>query len=243
MNIIGDIAGQYKTLEALLKKMPDDTPVSLGDMNDRGPQSIDVIKFFRDNGQAVLGNHEHMMIDAYEGNGFYDLGIWMLNGGLFTLVSCNPDLVSDTRFDKLMTIVRYYNQGHYINQETLSQASHILEELCKENIPADVIEYLKGLPTIIETDDYLLSHAAINPSLPESKLQDLTRFDNIIWNRGTPRRKDKFQFYGHMASRQPKIHRDKQGEFAICLDTSFGKVLTGYSTITKKFYQQDYIID
>ena len=36
MNLIGDIQGNYRTLLALLKQMPDDDPVSVGDMIDRG---------------------------------------------------------------------------------------------------------------------------------------------------------------------------------------------------------------
>lgn len=62
MNIIGDIAGNYNTLMALLKKMPDDEPFSVGDMIDRGPRSKEVLEFFKKNGKAVLGNHEHMML-------------------------------------------------------------------------------------------------------------------------------------------------------------------------------------
>ena len=39
MNLIGDIQGNYHTLRALLKQMPDEEPVSVGDMIDRGPRS------------------------------------------------------------------------------------------------------------------------------------------------------------------------------------------------------------
>ena len=34
MNLIGDIQGNYHTLRALLKQMPDEEPVSVGDMVD-----------------------------------------------------------------------------------------------------------------------------------------------------------------------------------------------------------------
>jgi calcineurin-like phosphoesterase family protein len=81
MNVIGDIAGNYKTLMALLEKMPSDVPVSLGDMCDRGPKSQEVFDFFMNKGQAILGNHEHMMIDFYEDTKIYDYGIWFSNGG------------------------------------------------------------------------------------------------------------------------------------------------------------------
>jgi hypothetical protein len=62
-NIIGDIAGNYKTLMALLKKMPDDEVVSVGDMIDRSSGSADVIRWFMKHGKAIYGNHEDMMLD------------------------------------------------------------------------------------------------------------------------------------------------------------------------------------
>ncbi|MEC9337269.1 MAG: metallophosphoesterase [SAR324 cluster bacterium] len=45
MNPIGDIQGNYRTLLALLKQIPDDDPVSVGDMIDRGPRSMEVLEF------------------------------------------------------------------------------------------------------------------------------------------------------------------------------------------------------
>lgn len=90
-NVIGDIAGRYKTLQALLDKMPDDEPVSVGDMIDRGPASKEVLDFFMTNGRAVIGNHEHMMVDAYRNFGYYERGIWQWNGGNTTLRSFEVD--------------------------------------------------------------------------------------------------------------------------------------------------------
>ena len=65
MNIIGDIAGNYLTFLALIKKMPDDPIVSVGDMIDRGPRSKEVLEWFMRHGSALLGNHEHLMLSAY----------------------------------------------------------------------------------------------------------------------------------------------------------------------------------
>ena len=47
MNLIGDIHGNYRTFRALLKQMPDEEPVSVGDMIDRGPRSREVLEFSR----------------------------------------------------------------------------------------------------------------------------------------------------------------------------------------------------
>ena len=87
MNLIGDIQGNYRTLQALLKQMPDDEPVSVGDMVDRGPRSLEVLEFFRLHGEALLGNHEHMMLDYFKGSGIYVPGLWLMNSGDATLSS------------------------------------------------------------------------------------------------------------------------------------------------------------
>lgn len=101
MNVIGDIGGRYDTLLALLKQMPDDEPVSLGDMVDRGPQSDEVVAFFMDNGRAIMGNHEHMMwqylqhqkdqLDRMD----YDTFDWVRNGGIQTLISYRHNVPND----------------------------------------------------------------------------------------------------------------------------------------------------
>ena len=85
MNLIGDIQGNYRTLLALLKQMPDDDPVSVGDMIDRGPRSMEVLEFFRNHGKALLGNHEHMMLDYFCDSGNYMPGLWLMNSGDETL--------------------------------------------------------------------------------------------------------------------------------------------------------------
>ena len=84
-NIISDIAGNFDALLRLLTKMPDDEVISLGDMVDRGPDSKAVINWFMSNGRAVIGNHEHMMLDHCRQTGFYEKGMWELNGGDATL--------------------------------------------------------------------------------------------------------------------------------------------------------------
>ena len=93
LNIIGDIAGCYETLLALIAKMPQDaTVLSVGDMVDRGNDSAKVISWFmnRENkALALMGNHEHMMLHASTSSYFYDKGVWLQNGGTSTLRSFN----------------------------------------------------------------------------------------------------------------------------------------------------------
>ncbi len=61
--IIGDIHGCFYELQCLLDKIgpnKDDEIISVGDFVDRGPSSLEVVKFFRQNQNtvAIKGNHE-----------------------------------------------------------------------------------------------------------------------------------------------------------------------------------------
>lgn len=91
--VIGDVHGCYKTLMALLKKLPEGIPITFaGDLIDRGNDSRKVVKHVIENGHdCVTGNHEDMMIqhvDETEDPQYK--GQWSAfenNGGLRTLQS------------------------------------------------------------------------------------------------------------------------------------------------------------
>ncbi|MGN0071131.1 MAG: metallophosphoesterase family protein [Atopobiaceae bacterium] len=87
---LSDIHGRLKTLDRLLEKVgpaEDDELYILGDMIDRGPDSVDVMKLCRSlpNATVLLGNHEQLMLDC-----FHDMGDqiallnWAINGGVPT---------------------------------------------------------------------------------------------------------------------------------------------------------------
>lgn len=90
LNIIADIAGRYDELQLLLKKMPEaDKIILVGDLIDRGRQSLEVIQWAMKTPNVItlMGNHEHMMIDTILNKGEYGPGIWEMNGGDKTLNS------------------------------------------------------------------------------------------------------------------------------------------------------------
>ena len=222
-NIIGDIAGRYKTLQKLLDKMPKNaTPVSVGDMVDRGPYSKEVLDFFMNNGKAILGNHEHMMIDFYRQNDFYQRGIWLMNGGVKALNSFG---------------VPEFEPGGMSHKDLI--------ELTHQKIDEKYIKYLESLPKFIETDDLIITHAPINPSIPFEKLLELGNGAlshqtevSILWNRGRTRRRDKFQVHGHNAYSKYQELRDKDGLYGINLDSSRGSVLTGLHWPSMEIFEQ-----
>jgi serine/threonine protein phosphatase 1 len=89
--VIGDVHGCYKTLMALIAKLPPGIPITfVGDLVDRGGQSRDVVKYVIENGHdCVKGNHEDMMVDYADDkdpNKRYT-SIFASNGGLRTLQS------------------------------------------------------------------------------------------------------------------------------------------------------------
>lgn len=211
-NIIGDIAGEYKTLMALLNKMPEGEVISVGDMVDRGPDSARVVDWFMRNGRAIMGNHEHMMIDNLTKGYFYSSDIWLYNGGEHTLRSYDYE------------------------------------------VPEDVIEWLQNLPLFIEIGDTLISHAFLRPAavddevvLKENCELGASVMDKgettILWNRREPVRREKWklQVCGHNSQFGLREWRDEEGMYAICLDDSRHKKLTGLHLETMTIYQQDYL--
>lgn len=276
MNIIGDIAGNFKTLEALLKKMPEGPAFSLGDMPDRGPRSKEVIEFFKTQ-KSLLGNHEHLMIDAWtyskalqdkgvdlatftkgvqelggrrfsESLGlkpFYEFGLWVeTNGGDKTLLSYDPKCLAPD----------------------MSNFYEVLLNIC-QIIPQADIDFLKSLPLFHETDDLFLSHAPKMKRQTPEYLAELgpgfwyqfnQRSDiSLIWNRTDPAPyQNKLQVFGHNSVKEvlrfnPQFksgvfHSSLQAPplkecYAVNIDTSRSKILTGLHYPSLKLYQQEYI--
>jgi len=92
---VGDIHGLYDKLERVLAdhvpSLPPGTKlVFLGDYVDRGPQSKEVVErliaFKRQRPETILlmGNHESMLLNAFEGR---EVVLWTVNGGAETLAS------------------------------------------------------------------------------------------------------------------------------------------------------------
>jgi serine/threonine protein phosphatase 1 len=92
---IGDIHGCADELNQLLAKLPidsDSTLVFLGDYVDRGPNSKDVIQTIIElshdyHVEALMGNHEDMMLEFIRDPSSPLAGFFILNGGSATLAS------------------------------------------------------------------------------------------------------------------------------------------------------------
>ena len=84
--VTSDAHGHVHALDEALSKISltsDDTLYVLGDMIDRGPDPVGVIKLVRSlpNARVLKGNHEQIMLDAIIGQDPLDAETWDINGG------------------------------------------------------------------------------------------------------------------------------------------------------------------
>ena len=222
MNIIGDVAGEFDTLMLLVDKMPEEEIILLGDLNDRGNDTPKVIQWCIDNNiRTIQSNHGHMMIDWYRNGKYYEDGIWAYNGGEATF--------------------RSYNYS----------------------VPETHIQYLEQCPMYIIHENYILSHAPLRKGYTLEELCDLGVSVNemkcdisLLWNRYVDKYKDGvINIFGHNSSDKVKIFNSTypdgikmpEGEvslsdaFAVCLDSSSGKKLSGINLNNSTIYEQEYI--
>jgi hypothetical protein len=132
-NIIGDIAGNYDTLMALIKKMPDEEVLSVGDMIDRGPKSKEVIEWFMKNGKAILGNHEHMMLDSQRHTGFYQDCTWLSNGARPTINSFGYHIPEEV-VEWVAKLPLYVKMDGVLISHSFVAPRFTLEQACKVDV-------------------------------------------------------------------------------------------------------------
>lgn len=127
--VISDIHGTYTAFLQLLEKMnyseETDQLILLGDYIDRGQESkevLDQVIALQKEGAIVLrGNHDQMMLDAYEGKQAA-LDRWLRNGGKQTMASYgskdwelvkeNPDFLRHLNF--IRGLAYYHETEDYI---------------------------------------------------------------------------------------------------------------------------------
>ncbi|MFR3926356.1 MAG: metallophosphoesterase [Collinsella sp.] len=105
--VTSDAHGHVRALDEALSKISltsDDTLYVLGDMIDRGPDPVGVIKLVRSlpNARVLKGNHEQIMLDAIIGQDTLDAETWDINGGWTTRQQLN-----DMEFEAYEELVRW----------------------------------------------------------------------------------------------------------------------------------------
>ena len=219
INIIADIAGEFDALMELVGKMPRAPFVLLGDLNDRGPKSKEVIEWAMQTPDVTTlhSNHGELFVDFYrmQCDENYESTYWptdfINNGGLHTLYS--------------------YGFGSDPNH------TYTFEDIPKL-IPKAHIDWLDTRPLYFEGEGIFCSHAPLHEHLSLDKAIVLAGSNqaSLLWNRGYPKKRDAFQVFGHNSHWGVKAFDD----WAYCLDGSRQRVLTGMHWPSRQLYQVSY---
>lgn len=110
--IVGDLHGCLQDLFILLNHVKFDRTkdrlFSVGDLVDRGPDSMGCLQLLREQWFfAVLGNHEQMMLDALKHKHSYSdqLNHWLINGGIWHKSENELDLADICDYVKELPLV------------------------------------------------------------------------------------------------------------------------------------------
>ncbi|MEM6450003.1 MAG: metallophosphoesterase family protein [Cyanobacteria bacterium P01_D01_bin.105] len=113
----GDIHGHYDgliRLVAMISPAQQDQLYFVGDLIDRGPKSAQVVEFVRRGNHAcVLGNHEHLLLNAFpdENPHLSAFQGWLHSGGQPTLTSYPSTEALLEHVDWLKTLPLYLDLG------------------------------------------------------------------------------------------------------------------------------------
>jgi serine/threonine protein phosphatase 1 len=130
--------------------------VFLGDLVDRGPRSAGVLdrilhgKLPADEISFVMGNHEEIMLECYDGRTDRYVS-WLRFGGMETM------------------------QSYGISKETLFSKNFELGETMRRVIPGAHIAFLRSFKNHLTLGDYLFVHAGLRPgvALEDQSARDL----------------------------------------------------------------------
>jgi len=220
-NIIADVAGRFDELMMLIEKMPQGEYIFVGDLNDRGDQSYDVIEWVKQNGVCLQSNHGDMFIDFYDGITRYHSMDFINNGGLHTLFSYGfPKIETEIKLDNLIMHTR-------------------------EIVTPEHIEWLKACPYYMQVEGALISHA---PKYPRKTLKEVSNNDmknyntNILWCRYEPEEIEGIvQIFGHNAMWGLREFKTGERLWGLCIDQSQQQKLTGVTWPKLEVYEQDYL--
>ena len=169
--VIGDIHGCLSTLKALIAKAgPVSQIISVGDLIDRGPDSLGVIKYCIENNiQVCLGNHELLALEAlkaYLGPDYpfkrMDLldSDWIANGGRRVFDEASKE---DLQFmvDYFKSLPIYIKTDHTHNGLPVV-VSHTALNMYHYNIlDADPAELLRMSTSLVWSRTQATSQAAV----------------------------------------------------------------------------------
>lgn len=148
--VFSDVHGQLSALQTSLKQAgydrsnPDHLLISLGDLFDRGRESLGVYNFLKERrGIYLKGNHETFLIEALEKgmDGEFVLFNFLHNGLDKTIESFGRSEIGPTT--------------------TPSIVDAIIKNVKMAN--RDLLSWLQAMPIMYETKNYIFVHAGLHP--------------------------------------------------------------------------------
>jgi len=139
--VLSDIHGQKRRFDSIMKQInlqPEDTLYVLGDVIDRNPDGIRILRqlMAMPNARMLLGNHEHMMLEA--------------------LSDLHDDHEPDRKRLHEQRMNRWYRNGGKVTHDHLKRL--------RKSLRAEIFEYLDKLPlredVTVNGKRFILVHAA-----------------------------------------------------------------------------------
>lgn len=161
----------------------------LGDVIDRGPDGIKILKWLmaQSNAQLILGNHEAMLLACD-----------------FLFDEITEDSISNLTGTKLNTYATWVSNS---GQPTLNALSSMRNSEIKY-----ILEYLRAAPLYktltVNNRDFVLTHSGLGSFQKNKKLSEYSNVD-LLWNRPSLSRdyyKDATVVFGHT----PTVYYDEK---------------------------------
>jgi hypothetical protein len=252
---IGDAEGRLKEILRLIKRYPNYKYILVGDLQDRGSQSKQLINYLIENKNIIclFGNHEELFIEFVESEFSHSWSNFLTNGGVETLISYTPlknrKLILKYKNRIISILENFYTSEEWLNDKVNIETSNYFIDnereflrlidiisSSKKHILKKHINFIKSLPRIVEGNDWVCSHAPI-------RLNDLTKENilssNFLWNRGNPTQKNKHQIYGHNGYRKKELYSN--GFFVYCVDDTGNQRVNALNWKTKRFVSEKII--
>ncbi len=182
--VTADIHGEYDKFERLLERIDlkdEDTLFILGDILDRGPHPIKIIRkvLVMPNVYCMIGNHELMALECMD----------------FLLQEITDESIETLDYKTIGNLSNWLYNG----AETTIKEMRMLESEERKNILDSIMEFSVYEEVSVGNKDYLLVHAGLGNYRPD-KVIDEYSVKEMVWERpdyNVPYFPDKYVITGH----------------------------------------------
>lgn len=247
--LIGDIHGRLHLFKKIYEKYPNHLFLLLGDLQDRGKKSKQLLDFImgKDNILSIKGNHEELFLAFMKNEVNHMWHTFLNHGGVNTILSYFPYkkhkeirvilnklldyLTLHSESIEILNFVSFLNSKIY--KKNKKEIDLLLKEvdLIKKNINEKYVRYIESLPLYFKGEDWIATHAPIWET-NQYDLKEISNRRDFFWNRMRPFEKDFHQFFGHNGN--IKEYNTSNGYKIMCLDGICENKLCGYDLEKKE---------